>query len=468
MDNSESLEKLYAESLKNDNTFMIETTVVTGFEWEAYDECKEKFGKDMQAIKRRGRLYFNIDWDQFAKVQEMRSIDNIFIIGDMITFDTFENNKEADLQKIKDHVHKSVHLEKAMNAWKSATNFLGKIYPTIEEHAAEKEKALATKVEELKMSKEKDPLDWDCSELETPKGKKRGQDPSESKEDDVLRYRVTCERSGKHAFESKDVAMVIGGELQDKYHWMVDLSMYHLEVVCKLTDGELLMHLRVTHESKHCRNIVNFGPTTLRSTICYSMLRLANPKLGDIVVDPMCGSGSIPIEAALAFSHCYVLCGDNHPKAVEKTKSNMDVSTTGCKIDLVQWTAATLPFKNSFIDIIVTDMPFGKRSGNKTYNKILYKKFLMELGRVVKITSGQLVLLTYDRTSFKEALQIVGKLFWVSKTVGVNVGGLHAVVYVMNRTNLLYERFKPSTAKQYNFPKKEKNSSTKLGASNKT
>lgn len=68
--------------------------------------------------------------------------------------------------------------------------------------------------------------------------KKRGQDPSESKENDVLRYRVTCERNGKHSFESNDVAKVIGGELQEKYHWIVDLYTYHLEIVCKLMQGK--------------------------------------------------------------------------------------------------------------------------------------------------------------------------------------------------------------------------------------
>lgn len=52
----------------------------------------------------------------------------------------------------------------------------------------------------------------------------------------------------------------------------------------------------MTHKSKHNRNIINFGPTTLRSTICYNLLKLANPKPGDIIVDPMCGGGSIPIE----------------------------------------------------------------------------------------------------------------------------------------------------------------------------
>lgn len=113
----------------------------------------------------------------------------------------------------------------------------------------------------------------------------------------------------------------------------------------------------------------------------------------------------------------------------------MDASTIGCKIDLVQFTASKLPIKDSFVDIIVTDMvyklisknfvstsksnfkyfftlfinnyflndlqPFGKRSGNKMYNRIFYKQFLLELGRMVKL-NGRIVLLTYDRCNFKD------------------------------------------------------------------
>lgn len=54
--------------------------------------------------------------------------------------------------------------------------------------------------------------------------------------------------------------------------------------------------IALTKESKHHRNINFFGPTTLRATICYNLLRLAQPKVGDIIIDPMCGGGSIPIE----------------------------------------------------------------------------------------------------------------------------------------------------------------------------
>ncbi|KYN20046.1 PREDICTED: THUMP domain-containing protein 3-like [Trachymyrmex cornetzi] len=466
MSASESVSQLFSESVDNDKIFTIGVTVDTGFEWEAIDECKEKLGKDVRVVKQRGRIYFNIDWDEFPKVQEMRSIDHIFIVADNGSL-SFTNDKEPDLLQIRSYnldilSNSDKTWKKTLEAWKCATSFKGKLYPTNEEYVEAKKEDLVAKTEMLEMrNKEKgkkDPYDWNVSEMKEEKGKKRGQDPSKSQENDILKYRVTCERSGKHAIESKDVARVIGEILQDKFHWLVDLSMYHLEIVCKLIDDQLITHLRVTHKSKHHRNIINFGPTTLRSTICYNLLKLANPKLGDIIVDPMCGGGSIPIEAALAFPHLYVLCGDNDSRATDRTKSNMDASAVTCKIDLVQWTASKLPFKDSFVDIIVTDMPFGKRSGNKSYNKIFYKKFLLEFGRIVK-SNGRIILLTYDRNNFKDALMAAGDLFWVIKIIGVNVGGLPAAVYVLNRTQVALDSFKPRVAKQYSYPRDNKNSS---------
>lgn len=108
--------------------------------------------------------------------------------------------------------------------------------------------------------------------------------------------------------------------------------------------------------------------------------------------------------------------------------------------------------------------PFGKRSGRMVDNRILYKQFLIELGRVSKLSTGRIVLLTYDRRSlnmvhnlsvfkililltidrkkfvFLQALQTAGDLFQVTKMLGVNIGGLQAAVYVLKRSDVLYDR----------------------------
>jgi 23S rRNA G2445 N2-methylase RlmL len=63
-----------------------------------------------------------------------------------------------------------------------------------------------------------------------------------------------------------------------------------------LSTDSMYYGMTLTKESKHRRNINFFGPTTLRATICYNMLRLAQPQAGDVIIDPLCGGGSIPIE----------------------------------------------------------------------------------------------------------------------------------------------------------------------------
>lgn len=52
----------------------------------------------------------------------------------------------------------------------------------------------------------------------------------------------------------------------------------------------------LTREPLFKRNLTSFGPTNLRATICYNMVRLASPQAGEVVVDPMCGGATIPME----------------------------------------------------------------------------------------------------------------------------------------------------------------------------
>lgn len=44
---------------------------------------------------------------------------------------------------------------------------------------------------------------------------------------------------------------------------------------------------------------------------------------GEVVCDPMCGGGSIPIEAVLNWATSAHLCGDNHDLAPPRTLANV-------------------------------------------------------------------------------------------------------------------------------------------------
>lgn len=89
-------------------------------------------------------------------------------------------------------------------------------------------------------------------------------------------YRATCNRTGtKHSFQSPQAATHFGGEINNYFGWNVDLENFDIEVVLNIDDDNVRVCVALTTESLHRRDISNFGPTTLRPTIAYGMLRFA-------------------------------------------------------------------------------------------------------------------------------------------------------------------------------------------------
>ncbi|XP_034239320.1 uncharacterized protein LOC117644159 [Thrips palmi] len=254
----------------------------------------------------------------------------------------------------------------------------------------------------------------------------------------VLRFRATCFRVGKHSFGSMEVAREFGGELQDKFNWVVDLVNFNAEIVLFLFKDSAQVSIALTKRSLHRRNISFFGPTTLRSTVCHNLLRLADIQQGDIVLDPLAGGGSIPIEGAMSFPGTFHIGGDIHPKACSRFYSNVrclqEEEGRELPIGTVRWDSRRLPLNEGSVDVIVTDLPFGVRLGSKTSNRNLYQRVLLEMARVARPGKGRAILLTQDRKSFSMALVNTMGLWWQSKVMSANIGGLDAAVFTLRRT----------------------------------
>ncbi|CAH2312144.1 THUMP domain-containing 3 [Pelobates cultripes] len=263
----------------------------------------------------------------------------------------------------------------------------------------------------------------------------------------VLKFRVTCNRAGdKHSFTSNEAARDFGGAVQDHFQWKADMTNFDIEVLLNISYNEVVVGIALTEESLHRRNITHFGPTTLRSTLAYGMLRLCNLQPSDVIIDPMCGTGSIPLEGVSEWPNCFFMAGDNNPQAVNRAASNInsllrkqkntESASQGLPIDAIQWDISRLPLRSSSVDVIVTDMPFGKRIGSKKKNWDLYPACLKEMSRVCRAGTGRAVLLTHDRKCFVKALAKAAHTWKKIHTVWVNIGGLHAGVYLLQRTAL--------------------------------
>ncbi|XP_056380956.1 tRNA (guanine(6)-N2)-methyltransferase THUMP3 [Hyla sarda] len=438
----------------------IGATVPTGFEFTAAAEVEEKLGCPCKISKDRGKIYFEISVDILAQVHQLRSVDNLFVVVQEFTDFPFKDVKEAALQDFQELAAK-LSWEKALRTWELNNN-LKKKKKRKKTNGCSKEKKQATA-----SGSEVPSGDSAAKDVEESPAASSGQEEckttdnhTEDTSDDstesndtstdvsnVLKFRVTCNRAGdKHSFTSNDAARDFGGAVQEHFQWKADMTNFDVEVLLNISYNEMLVGIALTEESLHRRNITHFGPTTLRSTLAYGMLRLCDLEPSDVVIDPMCGTGAIPIEGVNEWPGCFFIAGDNNMNAVNRTASNIgsllrkqqneNSVPQGLPIDSTHWDISHLPLRSGSVDVIITDMPFGKRIGSKKKNWDLYPACLREMSRVCRAGTGRAVLLTHDRKCFIKALAKAGHLWRKMHTVWVNIGGLHAGVYLLKRTTL--------------------------------
>ncbi|CAL8381995.1 unnamed protein product [Boreogadus saida] len=428
----------------------IGATVPTGFELTAAEEVKEKIGAEVRIGKDRGRIYFEVSTDNLSQVHLLRSVDNLFVIVEEYKHYQFKESKEETLAELM-QLASNLPWAHALEVWRLNNSLKkrrgrrrgprvakgkAKAAAPDTEDAGEKEPQPA----ELQPSIEDRPLDEAGADSESSS---LGPEEAAS-EPKVLKFRVSCNRAGdKHSFSSNDAARDFGGAIQDFFQWKADMTKFDIEVLLNISSEEVVIGIALTEESLHRRNITHFGPTTLRSTLCYGMLRLCNPQPSDVIFDPMCGTGALPLEGAIEFNSAFYVGGDNNDMAINRTVNNITHvqkrkeegdGAPGLPIDAVQWDVCRLPVRSSSVDIILSDMPFGKRMGSRKKNWDLYPACLREMARVVRPGCGSAVLLTQDKKCFSKAVSRMGGLWKKSHTVWVNVGGLHAGVFLLKRT----------------------------------
>jgi len=108
-----------------------------------------------------------------------------------------------------------------------------------------------------------------CASVLSNSEKKKG-----TNERDRTTFRVTCTRTGtKHTVSSMEVAKHFGSGVSVLFGWKVKLIDPDIEVLLSITNNDCLISIALTQDSRHLRNITHFGPTTLRSTIAYGLVR---------------------------------------------------------------------------------------------------------------------------------------------------------------------------------------------------
>ena len=128
---------------------------------------------------------------------------------------------------------------------------------------------------------------------------------------------------------------------------------------------------------------------SLKPTVAAAMVRLGAFPRGALIVDPLCGAGTILLEAAAIGLRA--MGGDQDAAALEAARRNRDAAGLEARIEY--WDARGLPLDDASADGIVSNLPWGRQIDVDDELARLYAAYLQEMARVVR-PGGRLVLLT--------------------------------------------------------------------------
>ncbi|KAG0356003.1 S-adenosyl-L-methionine-dependent methyltransferase [Gamsiella multidivaricata] len=165
------------------------------------------------------------------------------------------------------------------------------------------------------------------------------------------------------------------------------------------------------------------GRTALRMEIAYTLLALAGPEPGDVVMDLCSGVGTIPIVGATHYPNCLFVGSEIVPHNVDKAIENsrgMKEKLDQLRSQLSSRSSSRAPQHHGYpsllmgdaravcwrpgtVDLIVSDLPWGQRESSHMYNCKLYPRLVKEAIRLLK-KNGRAVFVTGERKLLQRQL----------------------------------------------------------------
>jgi SAM-dependent methyltransferase len=248
-------------------------------------------------------------------------------------------------------------------------------------------------------------------------------------------YHLVAQMQGQHGYRRVDAMEAMAGGLAGHFpaSWRpvgenaaveVWLTIDGRTAVCGLRLSDRTMRHR-TWKQEHL-------PASLRPTVAAALVRLAEPRPGMVLVDPMCGAGTVLGEAIdYARRHrlgtLQVCGGDQEANAVRAAEVNLRHLGPA---RLERWDATHLPLDDASVDRIVSNPPFGKQLSRPEEVGPLYRRLVPEYDRVLK-PCGRAVLLVSEDAPLREAARDAG---WkLLRQLDVRVLGQPAVITVWRK-----------------------------------
>ncbi|NWU15589.1 THUM2 protein, partial [Cephalopterus ornatus] len=218
-----------------------------------------------------------------------------------------------------------------------------------------------------------------------------------------LRFRVSCRCSGAIAkiLTSQEIGRAVGIALMKQCGWRADLRDPDLEIFIHLNDIHSVVGIPLFRLPLANREYIKTAG--LRSTVAWAMTSLAEIHAGAFVLDPMCGLGTILLEAAKEWPEACYWGADISDSQLEGADVNIKTAGLMDKIELLKASVKALPLPSQCFDTVISDIPFGKKF-KITNDAQLLPDILQEMERVLRVGGTLVLLLSQDLRKHMDGL----------------------------------------------------------------
>jgi tRNA (guanine6-N2)-methyltransferase len=230
-------------------------------------------------------------------------------------------------------------------------------------------------------------------------------------------YRLIAQMNGQRGYRRVDAQTAMARGLGGKFpaSWKPAEENAAVEVWLTIEGPTAVCGLRLSDRSmRHRTYKVEHVPASLRPTMAAAMVRLAELKPGQTVLDPMCGAGTLLAEAlehvrgkrrddALGWNVTF-WGGDIETRHVKAAQDNL---RRFGNVRLETWDARRLPVADASVDRVLSNPPFGKQLSTPEEIGPLYRGVVREMDRVL-VPGGRAVLLVSDVKALGAAIEPAG------------------------------------------------------------
>ncbi|XP_072546162.1 THUMP domain-containing protein 2 isoform X2 [Salminus brasiliensis] len=205
-------------------------------------------------------------------------------------------------------------------------------------------------------------------------------------------FRVSCRCSGAIArcYNSQNLSRIIGVAISRELGWKADLREPTLEVNVYLSDDHCVIGIPLLRHPLASRGYMKH--TGLRSTIAWAMASLCPVQEASLILDPMCGVGTTLLEAAQECPNAVFIGMDSEEAQLQKAAENVDAAGQESRMLLVRSSCMAIPLPASSVDVVLCDVPFGRKFSCSRDMTAALPYILAEMERVLR-EGGYLVLL---------------------------------------------------------------------------